>query len=65
LPFAATSGSAWRRDVMSGSFSPLSEHFENPPERWQSFFSKSFAMDPAKRAHSAAEFFRNLEEAFT
>jgi tRNA A-37 threonylcarbamoyl transferase component Bud32 len=63
LPFAATRGDG-RKAVLSGDFTSLSEHFDNPPERWLSFFARSFAVDPSARARSAAEFFSQLERAF-
>ena len=62
LPFAAGAGD-WRQAVLSGRFTPLSEHIENPPEPWVSFFTRSFAGDRTKRPQSAAEFLRQLEQA--
>jgi serine/threonine protein kinase len=64
LPFSSPARADWRRAVLSGSFKPLSEHLDNPPEQWQTFFTRSLADDRTKRAKSAADFFRQLEHAF-
>src|SRR3990172_4836131 len=62
LPFA-TAGTDWRRLVMAGNFSPLSEDFAAPPPIWQSFFNQCFSTDRRQRPGSAADFFRQLEQA--
>jgi len=64
LPFATTPANEWRRMVLSGIFKPLSEHFNNPPEQWQSFFDRWFIGDRSQRPRTAAEFFKQLEQAF-
>jgi serine/threonine protein kinase len=63
LPFAANRGDG-RKAVLSGNFTPLREQFDNPPERWLSFFDRCFAVDRAARPQSAAEFFYHIEQAF-
>ena len=64
LPFSSPAGADWRRAVLSGSFKPLSEHLDNPPEQWQTFFTRSLADDRTKRPKSAPDFIRQLEHAF-
>jgi serine/threonine-protein kinase len=64
LPFSSSSGTDWRRALLSGGFKPLSEYLDSPPEQWQAFFDRSFADDRTKRPQSAADFFRQLEQAF-
>jgi tRNA A-37 threonylcarbamoyl transferase component Bud32 len=63
LPFAAGTGEGWRRLVLAGDFSPLSEHVSDAPARWQEFFSRCLAKDPKQRPRSAAAFLRQLERA--
>lgn len=63
LPFAASRGDG-RKPVLSGDFTPLREHFDNPPERWLSFFARCFAVDRAARPRSAAELLYHIELAF-
>lgn len=65
LPFPAHSTEDWRPAVLSGSFTPLTEHVPNVSRRAQEFFDQSFARDRATRAQSAAEFFRRFEDALT
>jgi len=65
LPFVTAPAGDWRRAILSGSFKSLSEHFDDVPERWQSFFTRCFAENRIKRPRSAAEFFRQLEQAFS
>jgi serine/threonine-protein kinase len=63
LPFAASRGDG-RKAALSGDFTPLREHLDNPPERWLSFFARCFAVDRAGRPQSAAEFLYHIEQAF-
>ena len=63
LPFPAHSSEDWRRAVLYGSFTPLTEHMPNVSRRAQELFAHSFASDRTTRAQSAAEFFRRLEDA--
>lgn len=63
-PFSAAPGPEWRRAVLSGNFTPLTKHFDDSPETWQSFFERSFATDVARRPRSAAEFLRQVEQTF-
>jgi tRNA A-37 threonylcarbamoyl transferase component Bud32 len=63
-PFAASIGGDWRRAILSGNLTPLSAHIDHPPERWESFFVRSFAADRTKRAASVSEFLEQVEEAF-
>jgi serine/threonine-protein kinase len=63
-PFAASTGGDWRRAVLSGNLTPLSEYIDRPPERWESFFLRSFADDRTKRPASVAGFLSQLEGAF-
>jgi serine/threonine-protein kinase len=64
LPFSGTTVGDWRRAVMSGNVAPLSQHFNDPPPAWVAFFARSFAADRSSRPQSAAEFIKQLEEAF-
>jgi len=52
----------WRKAVLTGHFTPLAACLKDPPSPWQEFFADCFAQDRMKRAQSAAEFFRRLEE---
>jgi len=61
LPFAGSSVGDWSRSILTGNFTPLSVHLNQPPDRWQAFFNGAFT---DQRPHSAAEFFTRLEEAF-
>ena len=65
LPFPAHSTEDWRPAVLSGAFTPLTEHLPNLSQRAQVLFAHSFARDRTERAQSAAEFFRRLEDALT
>jgi len=47
----------WRRAVLSGKFRDLSDYFDDPPDSW--------TVDATKRPRSAAEFFRQLMQAFS
>ena len=65
LPFPAHSQSDWRRAVLAGEFTPLSEHLPDASPRLQMFFADSFTFDRTRRAQSAAELYQRLEEAST
>ena len=64
LPFPAADRVAWRQSVLAGSYTPLSEHLKDPPASWREFFARSLTADRERRPHSAAEFLRQLEQAF-
>ncbi len=64
LPFPVESRESWRRLVLAGRHTPLTAHLADPPQRWQSFFDAAFSPDRTPRPRSAAEFFRQLEQAF-
>jgi hypothetical protein len=53
----------WRRAILAGEFSPVSQYIENAPQRWQNFFARSFALNRNERPRSAAEFLAKFEEA--
>jgi len=63
LPFKPGPADDWKLAVLSGRFTPLSEHLKDPPSQWQTFFAGCFAVDRAKRPRSAEEFLHNLESA--
>jgi len=58
MPFGQTASGDWRRRVLAGDFAPLKLH----PSR-NDFFARQLSANPSKRAHSAAEFLRELENA--
>ncbi len=64
LPFPVDDRITWRRSVLAGSCTPLSEHVKDPPVSWQEFFARSLAADRERRPRSAAEFLHQLEQAF-
>jgi hypothetical protein len=64
LPFPTASSAQWRESVLTGKFTPLNQSFAEPPERWTTFFSESFASELNVRPKSAAGFFQRLEQAF-
>jgi eukaryotic-like serine/threonine-protein kinase len=63
LPFKPVPVEDWKSTVLSGRFTPLTEHLKDPPSPWQTFFAGCFAVDRAKRPRSAEEFLHNLESA--
>jgi tRNA A-37 threonylcarbamoyl transferase component Bud32 len=63
LPFAQTPQGDWRRAVLAGNYTRLTEYFDDPPDSWQRFFAHCFA-DRDQRPGTAAEFFGQLEGAF-
>jgi tRNA A-37 threonylcarbamoyl transferase component Bud32 len=63
LPFKPGPADDWKLAVLSGRFTPLSEHLKDPPSQWQAFFAGCFAVNREKRARSADEFLHNLEAA--
>jgi eukaryotic-like serine/threonine-protein kinase len=63
LPFATASGGDWRHEVLTGSFTPVSEHLPQAPDRWQQFFARAFAVSLAERPASTREFMSRLEDA--
>jgi serine/threonine-protein kinase len=65
LPFPTASSAQWRDSVLTGRFASLNQFFVEPPERWITFFSESFASELNVRPKSAAGFFQRLEQAFS
>jgi serine/threonine-protein kinase len=63
-PFTATSAAEWRRAVLAGSFTPLSQHLTTSHVNGQAFFETCFATERSKRPGSVSEFLHRLEEAF-
>jgi membrane-associated protease RseP (regulator of RpoE activity) len=63
-PFTATSAAEWRRAVLAGSFTPLSQHLTTSQVNGQAFFETCFATERSKRPGSVAEFLHRAEEAF-
>jgi tRNA A-37 threonylcarbamoyl transferase component Bud32 len=63
LPFKPAPADDWKLAVLSGRFTPLSEHLKDPPSQWQAFFAGCFAVNREKRPRSAEEFLHNLESA--
>jgi serine/threonine-protein kinase len=63
LPFPLTEGSNWRQLVLAGRYTPLGEHLADPLASWQDFFARCLATRSTVRPLSAAEFFRQLEQA--
>jgi serine/threonine-protein kinase len=63
LTFPVASRDKWRQLVLAGERTPLSEHLTEPPAPWEEFFARSLAADRTRRPQSAAEFFRQLEQA--
>jgi serine/threonine-protein kinase len=64
LPFVSASGADSRRAVLSGAFTPLEKYLENPSEKWEEFFIRAFAGNPAARPQSARQFLQYLEQNF-
>jgi serine/threonine-protein kinase len=64
LPFASTPGGDWRRVVLAANPTPLHEYIDQPPDCWESFFTRSFSHDRRERPISVAEFLRQLELTF-
>jgi serine/threonine-protein kinase len=60
-PFAGAAGADYGA-VLMGRFTPLTAHLQEPPTRWQEFFERAFALDPARRPKSARAFFSELEQ---
>lgn len=63
MPFTESASGGWRRQVLSGSFTPLKSHISDPPVAWQDFFLRCLSTDRSKRPQSATEFRRELEHA--
>jgi serine/threonine protein kinase len=63
LPFPVASRETWRRAVVAGRPDPLSAHLASPPPAWQAFFDRALAADRGLRPRSAADLFRQLEQA--
>jgi tRNA A-37 threonylcarbamoyl transferase component Bud32 len=60
VPFPSTSGD-WRRNILSGSFTPIQHHVTEAPLSWQAFFEDCFSPEPAKRPVSAMDFLEKFE----
>jgi eukaryotic-like serine/threonine-protein kinase len=60
VPFSSTSGD-WRRNILSGSFTPLRQHVAEAKLSWQTFFEDCFSSDPKRRPLSAVDFLKRFE----
>jgi serine/threonine protein kinase len=60
LPFPSSS-SDWRRNILSGSFSPLGQHVTGARPSWQKFFEACFSPNPVNRPMSATDFLKRFE----
>jgi len=63
LPFPVGKHDAWRRAVLSGSYTALDEHLADAPERWVTLFADCLSLDRSKRPQTASEFLGRLEQA--
>ena len=62
-PFEQAKPGELSRAILSWCFSPVSRHLPEAPSNWQSFFSRAFALDPARRPTSADALFAELTTA--
>ena len=60
-PFAGPTGLDYGA-VLMGRFPPLTMFLQGSPARWQEFFERALALDPARRPKSARAFFSKLEQ---
>ncbi len=63
LPFLSSGVDKWRESVLAGSHTPLTEYLPHAPAAWDEFFDRMLSTDRSRRAHSADEFFRCLQQA--
>ena len=62
-PFAGA-GAEWQGALLAGRFTPIAQHLPEAPPRWQEFFARALALEPAPRPNSAREFLAEFEQAF-
>ena len=62
--FAGASSAEWQGALLAGRFTPLAQHLPEAPPRWQEFFARALALEPAPRPNSAREFLAAFEQAF-
>jgi serine/threonine-protein kinase len=62
-PFAGTAFGEWQMAVLAGRFTPVANHLPDAPMRWQEFFERVLALEPARRPNSALMFLSELERA--
>jgi hypothetical protein len=62
LPFAGDR-IGWHARVLAGALTPPRVHLEEPPRRWEPFFSRCFSTQRGERPASAAEFLERLRTA--
>ena len=60
-PFAGPTGLDYAA-VLMGRFPPLTMFLQGSPTRWQEFFERALALDPARRPKLARAFFGELEQ---
>ncbi|MBZ5516601.1 MAG: protein kinase [Acidobacteriia bacterium] len=60
-PFAGPAGLDYGA-VLMGRFPPLTMSLQGSPARWQEFFERALALDPARRPKSPRALFRELEQ---
>ena len=65
LPFPVADRANWRQSVLTGNFTPLSEHLKDPPASWREFFALTLATAQERRPHSATEFMQLLEQSLS
>ncbi len=64
-PFAGATPAEWHSAVLAGRFTPVDTHLAEAPDRWQEFFARAFALDPAQRPDSAQAFISELQRTLT
>jgi serine/threonine protein kinase len=62
-PFASTPTGDWRRNIVSGNFTPIRDHVAEAPAACQAFFQECFAVDLVRRPVSVTDFLKKLEAA--
>jgi serine/threonine-protein kinase len=60
-PFSVSSAHDWHRNILSGAFTPITNHVADAPPSWQTFFELCFSHDPTKRPASVNDFWTQLE----
>jgi serine/threonine protein kinase len=63
VPFSLVSTRDWRRNILSGSFTPIRDHLTEASPAWQAFFEECFSRDPVKRPATVKDFWGKLEAA--
>jgi tRNA A-37 threonylcarbamoyl transferase component Bud32 len=62
-PFDGTPSAEWSRAVLAGRFTPVAAYLPEAPLRWQEFFERTFAPEPARRPVSAEMFLAEFQSA--